>query len=78
MSWAPFNQFQVDMVNAFQRAQSSRPYTCRASRLHRDLVANKRGLNCPDCLYTQQWAHTWVTDGSWAPWNRPQWTELIG
>lgn len=62
---APFTAEQVDALNAYQNAGRMHPFTCpnRGDGLHRvtadlgALVATVDGWVCPDCDYTQGWAH---------------------
>lgn len=57
---------QVDLLNAHQSAGRFHPYTCpnrdedTHNWRHGDLgvlVATRDGWTCPDCDYTQGWAH---------------------
>jgi hypothetical protein len=32
-------------------------YTCGNDSSHKILVATEKGWHCPDCDYTQNWAH---------------------
>ena len=64
---APWTAEQVETLNRLQRGELyGHPYTCphRGEVPHHDnghdhgcLVATKDGWWCPDCGYTQIWAH---------------------
>lgn len=72
-SSAPWTAGQVDSLNEYQRSGFGHPYTCPNRDVgHREgvdgrsvLVATEAGWDCPDCAYTQDWAHQWTVDGSW-------------
>lgn len=70
--WAPFSDAEVASLNDFQESGTFHPFTCgnRDDGLHRDdgdgtLIARTDGWYCPDCDYTQTWAHKFMTDRSW-------------
>lgn len=59
----PWNQEQVDALNAFQHAGMFHPFTCGLDHTnpeHLDgegvLLATKDGWVCPYCPYRQGWA----------------------
>ncbi|EGQ61236.1 hypothetical protein GGI1_05331 [Acidithiobacillus sp. GGI-221] len=63
----PWTEEQVEKLNRLQRGELyGHPYTCpnRGDTPHHDngndkgcLLATKNGWLCPDCGYTQNWAH---------------------
>lgn len=67
--YAPFTDEQVLSLNAFQRGEKSRPFTCAAcSRAYKGehvLVAGRNGLACRGCDFRQSWAIDWMLDWSW-------------
>ena len=54
----PFTQEQCDRLNAYQNAGVFHPFTCGNDSRHAVLVATPEGWKCPDCDYTQGWAHS--------------------
>lgn len=63
---APWTEEQVASLNAYQASGRYHPFTCanRSEPGHQErhgdlgvLVATKDGWICPDCDYTQDWAH---------------------
>ena len=64
---APWTPEQIETLNRLQRGELyGHPYTCphRGEVPHHDnghdtgcLLATKDGWLCPDCGYTQDWAH---------------------
>jgi len=63
---APWSDRQVAVLNERQKRGFLHPYTCpnRGDGNHHDngndlgcLVATNAGWICPDCDYTQTWAH---------------------
>lgn len=70
---AQWSAEQVDSLNRYQASGLMHPYTCpNRATSHRDrhgdrgvLVATVDGWMCPDCTYTQDWAHLWSADGTW-------------
>lgn len=64
--FAPFTPGQVAMLNRFQSTGGIHPFTCGAEHPHSSptLIAEGDGWHCPDeeCSYTQNWAHTQMTD----------------
>ncbi len=57
----PFTAEQVAALNRFQESGQFHPYTCGYDSRHRELVATVAGWKCPDCDYTQEWAHQFST-----------------
>lgn len=65
---APFSPAEVVALNAYQVAGRMHPFTCanRSDSPHREttdrgvLVATEAGWICPDCDYTQDWAHAFM------------------
>ena len=53
----PFSEEQVRGLNAYQDAGRFHPFTCGNDSRHANLVATTDGWVCPDCSYTQDWAH---------------------
>lgn len=53
----PWTPEQVAALNASQARTDRHPYTCGNDSRHRVLVATENGWVCPDCDYTQGWAH---------------------
>lgn len=72
----PWTPEQVASLNDFQRWRGMHPFTCahRGAVPHqRDvLIAVKNGWLCPDCDYTQYWAHEWMVDGTWRAWEEEE------
>jgi hypothetical protein len=72
---APFSPDQVAALNDYQQAGWMHPFTCpnRGDGKHRTttdlgiLVATEAGWTCPDCDYTQGWAHSFMADPAAAP-----------
>jgi hypothetical protein len=72
---APFTAEQVESLNDFQRSSAFHPFTCSGGGgPHSDtaeqyavLQATEDGWRCPvlGCKHRQDWAHTWMADGSW-------------
>jgi len=59
----PWNPKTVDALNRFQRIGTVHPFTCgNEHEGDRDLVATKDGWICPNCDYTQDWAHEFMAD----------------
>lgn len=58
----PWDDETVKALNEYQQAGWMHPYTCgNTHHLHSvTLVAHTDGWHCPECEYTQQWAHTWT------------------
>lgn len=62
---APWTPEQVTRLNAFQRVGWFHPFTCGMNTGHRVLVATPDGWVCPDCAYTQNWAHAFMVREDW-------------
>lgn len=67
---APWTAEQVDSLNDYQQSGAFHPFTCgndqcRAAN-RSPLTATPHGWVHP-CGYTQNWAHTFMADGSWKP-----------
>ncbi len=62
---------QIESFNEYQESGVFHPFTCGTKELHKHsddedvLVAESEGLYCPSCNYRQDWAHSWMLDGSW-------------
>lgn len=70
----PWTADQVESLNGYQTSGYGHPYTCpdRDVNTYAEtlvdrgvLVATTDGWRCPDCGYTQGWAHQWAADGTW-------------
>jgi predicted RNA-binding Zn-ribbon protein involved in translation (DUF1610 family) len=61
---APFNEAQVDSLNAYQQSGVGHPYTCTCGN-HISMTATKDGLVCPVCGRVQIRVHAFTADGSW-------------
>jgi len=68
---APWTEAEVDSLNEYQKDAIFHPFTCpnRGDGPHREthnqlglLIATKDGWVCPDCFYTQTWAHDFMMD----------------
>lgn len=68
----PWDDATVAALNDFQRNGRMHPFTCpnRGDGNHRRdsrdlglLEATANGWRCPDCDYTQQWAHPFMATG---------------
>jgi hypothetical protein len=53
----PFTPDQVEWLNRFQNDGRFHPFTCGCDGCRSVLVATEEGWVCPDCDYTQDWAH---------------------
>lgn len=72
VSEPPWTQQQVDYLNDFQKDGRFHPFTCpnrspqthvvRVARQFGVLVATADGWVCPDCDYTQGWAHDFMVE----------------
>lgn len=74
---APWSTDEVASLNEYQLSGAFHPFTCGPCRDTLDvreddgswndrlLVATTAGWVCPTCDYTQDWAHTFMADGSW-------------
>lgn len=78
ISQAPWTEEQVINLNDYQKAGVMHPFTC-ANRgkdghsLFSTLIANTDGWNCPECDYTQNWAHDFMVDGVWREFTYVPW-----
>lgn len=67
---APFTPNQVERLTQWQETPWVHPFTCanRGDGQHRTttdtgvLVPTTGGWTCPDCDYTQDWAHAYMAD----------------
>lgn len=64
---APWTAVEVASLNAYQAAGVMHPFTCDSDDepCASVLVATTDGWICPDCGYTQNWAHEFMADGTW-------------
>lgn len=72
---APFDDDQVESLNAYQRAGVLHPYVCGRDSSHYPLVASPEGWRClfgvdsgdpyMNCDYTQGWAHVFTATWGW-------------
>ena len=70
---APWNESQVESLNAFQHCGRCHPFTCGQrdpNGEHHVLRATSTGWGCPKCAaagkeYTQDWCHRRMADWSW-------------
>jgi hypothetical protein len=62
---APWTEDEVKSLNDYQVSGVMHPFTCGTKDCGGLLLARQDGWHCPDCDYTQDWAHEWMTDGSW-------------
>ena len=53
---APWNDEQIEALEAWQANPQVHPYTCGRDSSHASLVPMRGGWRCPDCDYTQNWA----------------------
>lgn len=69
---APWLPGVVDALNEYQTAGWMHEYTCGndGHEVHVALVATTDGWVCPECPYTQTWAHAWSAQP--CPWEEPQ------
>jgi hypothetical protein len=68
MTQPPWNRDQIESLNEFQQSGFMHPFTCpnnHGSNEARTLRATHNGWTCPNCEYTQGWAHDFMADGSW-------------
>lgn len=56
---------QVESANAYQAAGIFHEFTCGGKDCRKVLIATPSGWMCPQCDYTQDWAHSWMLDWSW-------------
>jgi hypothetical protein len=62
---APFTTEQVKSLNEYQESGVFHPFTCGTDKCRCVLIAAEDGWTCPECDYTQNWAHEWMGDNSW-------------
>lgn len=67
VAFTPLTREQQRSINAFQVSGVSHPLTCGGDPRHTPLVAERDGMFCIDCDYTQDWVHAWMGDWSWRP-----------
>jgi hypothetical protein len=70
--YAPWDDYTVDTLNRFQMSHLWHPFTCPkrdkpGHHPHKDadlgqLIATPDGFKCPDCHYTQNWAHAFMAN----------------
>lgn len=63
MQTTPWTDEQVEALNRYQREGKFHPFTCGNDSRHQNLVATKDGWICPNCDYTQNWAHGFMMGG---------------
>lgn len=76
---APWTDEQVRRLNDFQNSGAFHPFTCPEQRevshnkgeAHKDtdLIATNDGWVCPECDYTQNWAHKGMLETDWSEFN---------
>lgn len=57
MKKAPWTTKEVEALNRHQKDSQFHPFTCPHHGDPRDLIATVGGWTCPQCDYTQDWAH---------------------
>jgi hypothetical protein len=57
---APFTPEQCEKLNILQKCGEFHPFTCGSPNCRADLVATPEGWHCPQCNYTQNWAHNFM------------------
>lgn len=65
---APFTADQVASLNGYQQSGMFHEFTCgngACPGTQEVLVAAGDGWHCPECGYTQDWAHAMMADWSW-------------
>jgi ribosomal protein S27AE len=61
---APFQEGQVDSINAYQCSRSFHPFTC--PKCGGVLVASTHGMDCYDCgKWFQAWVHDFMANWKW-------------
>jgi hypothetical protein len=61
---APWTDAEVANLNYWQTCGYVHPFTCPNNHPgDRDLVAHRDGWHCPNCVYTQSWAHEMMLEG---------------
>ena len=59
---APFTPEQVKGLNEYQKSGRMHPFTCGTDDCRCDLIATEKEWVCPECDYTQDWAHDWMAE----------------
>ena len=57
---ATFTTEQVKALNDYQKSGRFHPFTCGTDDCRCDLIAVEEGWVCPECDYTQDWAHDFM------------------
>jgi hypothetical protein len=72
MTVPPWTEDEVKSLNEYQTAGEVHPFTCVNTTIPTHagdgrLVATAGGWRCSDpaCQYHQEWAWSWMADGSW-------------
>lgn len=64
--FAPWTVEQVKSLNGFQKSGVWHEFTCGNNHAMDDtLVATEAGWVCPNCDYTQDWAHDFMANRAW-------------
>ena len=58
--YAPWNDGQAIRLNEWQACEYAHPFTCGRHSHSVLLVATTGGWICPECDYTQDWAHDFM------------------
>jgi hypothetical protein len=62
----PFTEDQIKSLNEFQQRAIWHPFTCGNNHAEDDLlIAAETGWVCPNCDYTQDWAHDFMANWDW-------------
>ncbi len=64
--YAPFQEDQVNSINACQKSGYFHPLTCGNNSNHPPLVATEEGLICLKCNYQQIWVFEWIANWEWS------------
>ena len=59
-SKTPWSAEQINSLNSFQKCGRIHPFTCGNDKCRSDLIATPSGWICPNCPYTQDWAHDFM------------------
>jgi hypothetical protein len=62
---SPFTPTEVTNLNDFQNSGVWHAFRCANEPCACLLVATEAGWICPQCSYTQDWAHAWMVEGTW-------------